>query len=1180
MHYPEGGINVVWGKIFSPWRKYKHLLQVDHFDWPAPFHSSYLVCIVHSRIGTDQQRCFAVDFTELTVDASQPSQPWMKEIADLDNDGKLDLIVCGRSGPLVWYKNPGWGKTVISTETGNGGSTTGIESGDIDSDGDIDIALANGYWYANPLSAGGDPSDGNWTRSQIGSISTSHDIYFGDLDGDGDVDVVKRDQGTNGNVVRLFRQDAALTWTERQLSAFTGEGLTLGDLDHDSDLDILIGTYWYENSGDIVGGSWTMRQYTTSHTHPDVVVKMGNLDGDAYPDIVVAPAESAGGFENLSWFAGSADPTAGTLTEFVVESNRESVVHSLQLSDIDNDGKQDIIFAEMHQGSNPDDVGALINPGADTAWTREDYSSGGSHNVQAADLDGDGDTDFFGANHAGTSPVKWWRNDSNPSFSLDSWERHVIDDNKPWTSIFVYPVDVNGDARPDIVTGGWWYQNPGLPGDAWSRHVIGTPLNNVATVADFDHDGDLDILGTEGEGSSSNDDFVWARNDGSGSFTVYDNIQSGSGDFLQGAVAANLAPGELHVALSWHQAGNGIGTLTLPDDPVTETWTHQQISTTSQDEDLAAADIDRDGDMDLLLGTKWLKNATSSWEVFTVNSTSGNPDRNELYDMNGDGRVDVVVGFEAISTAGKLAWYEQPADPETSWTEHVIATPIGPMSMDVADMDHDGDPDVVVGEHNLANSASASLIVYENTGSAASWVAHTVYIGDEHHDGARVIDIDLDGDLDIVSIGWSHGRVVLYENLTLTGGVIPDTTPPVIESVIAIGNPVHVKIIFDEEITAESAELVGSYTVSGGIAVIGASLQADGRSVVLTTDALQASISYTVTAQSISDSIGNVSGMIQADFFFNEINLGSGLVAYWPFQEGAGTVTADVSIGGHDGLLSGGAGWTAGIVGNAVDFDGIDDYVLLPSIDLSGDEMTIAAWFRSDDLGNCGASNDCRIISKADGTSEDDHYWMFSTIRSGSATRLRFRLKTGEVTSTLVAESGDITEGEWTHGVAVYDGSEMRLYKDGEPVGSSPKTGSMATNSGIGVNIGRNPDGYGKWKGAIDDVRIYDRALTPAEVGILHTDLDTDSDNDGIDDSWELTWFNNLSTANGTSDFDGDGYSDLMEYLNDLNGESDPGGGEYDPTKENEPGGTGYAPKSEDDGFLLQLLPAILGSFE
>jgi hypothetical protein len=85
-------------------------------------------------------------------------------------------------------------------------------------------------------------------------------------------------------------------------------------------------------------------------------------------------------------------------------------------------------------------------------------------------------------------------------------------------------------------------------------------------------------------------------------------------------------------------------------------------------------------------------------------------------------------------------------------------------------MDGDGDVDVVVGEHNLSNPSSAKLYVFENSdGQGTSWTEHVVYTGDEHHDGAQVVDIDGDGDLDIISIGWGHGRVLLYENKALGG---------------------------------------------------------------------------------------------------------------------------------------------------------------------------------------------------------------------------------------------------------------------------------------------------------------------------------------------------------------------------------------------------------------------------
>ena len=68
-----------------------------------------------------------------------------------------------------------------------------------------------------------------------------------------------------------------------------------------------------------------------------------------------------------------------------------------------------------------------------------------------------------------------------------------------------------------------------------------------------------------------------------------------------------------------------------------------------------------------------------------------------------------------------------------------------------------------------------------------------------------------------------------------------------------------------------------------------------------------------------------------------------------------------------------------------------------------------------------------------------------------------------------------------------------------------------------------------------------------------------DTDNDGIDDNWEIAHFGNLTTATATSDFDKDGYSDKQEYLNSKNGEDDPNGNPYDPKVVNEPGGTGYS---------------------
>jgi hypothetical protein len=350
-------------------------------------------------------------FEERVIDAAPPQDPWMKAVGDLNGDGRPDLVLCGRAGPLVWYENPSWTRRTLSTATGSPGTANGIAIGDVDRNGSPDVVLANGVWFANPR-PGGDAERDAWARHQI-DATTAHDVSLADLDRDGDLDLVKRNQGSSGEVIRVFRQNPGGSWTERTIPAPAGEGLAVADLDADGDPDIAIGGAWYENDGNPISGAWKRYPYTTAYTHPHVVVKVADVGGSSRPDIVLSPSEYAKGSYRVSWFEAPSNPRS-TWPERVIVSGVETVVHGLALADFDRNGRTDVAVAAMHQGADPDLVRVLLQ-GSNGAFSSTQLSSLGSHILVAADLDADGRMDLFGANHntaqsADHAKAKIWLN--------------------------------------------------------------------------------------------------------------------------------------------------------------------------------------------------------------------------------------------------------------------------------------------------------------------------------------------------------------------------------------------------------------------------------------------------------------------------------------------------------------------------------------------------------------------------------------------------------------------------------------------------------------------------------------------------------------------------------------------------------------------------------------------------
>jgi hypothetical protein len=199
-------------------------------------------------------------------------------------------------------------------------------------------------------------------------------------------------------------------------------------------------------------------------------------------------------------------------------------------------------------------------------------------------------------------------------------------------------------------------------------------------------------------------------------------------------------------------------------------------------------------------------------------------------------------------------------------------------------------------------------------------------------------------------------------------------------------------------------------------------------------------------------------------------------VGYWPLDEGSGTVAQDAA-GDHDATLVGGPQWTAGRSGSAVRFGGAGQYADTGAsiLDTTG-SFSVSAWVRLDSAGGAFAT----AVSQ-----DGDRASAFFLQYSGADGRFAFSTVSGRALAPTPPQVG-----RWYHLVGVRDAAagQLRLYVDGALAGTrtqcllDPGTGN--TVIGRGRYDGQQVD---FWRGAVDEVHVYDRALSDAEVAQLAT---------------------------------------------------------------------------------------------
>lgn len=210
-----------------------------------------------------------------------------------------------------------------------------------------------------------------------------------------------------------------------------------------------------------------------------------------------------------------------------------------------------------------------------------------------------------------------------------------------------------------------------------------------------------------------------------------------------------------------------------------------------------------------------------------------------------------------------------------------------------------------------------------------------------------------------------------------------------------------------------------------------------------------------------------------------------GLVAHYAFEGD----TLDASGLGNHGAPFGGPAYGPGMVGQALILDGVDDFVFIPdspSLNPAA-AITLTAWYRPASF--AGSGND-PIIDKG-AFSHDYPYYQYHLGVTGDQYGVSARSFGGSAAvngnpAGAGTAPGAYTVGQWSHVAATFDGSRIKFYLNGQLVDDNPAIGSIVPY-GRPVLLGRFvnlPQFF--LPGAIDEVRIYNRALSAGEIGLMH----------------------------------------------------------------------------------------------
>ena len=639
--------------------------------------------------------------------------------ADIDSDGDIDVIAAAQTdNDIAWWENTAgdgtaWTKRDVDT---NFPAVVSVNSADVDGDGDMDILGAAASaddvaWWENTA------GDGTaWTKRVVdANLDGAFDVNTGDMDGDGDLDVLAAARDAGDIAWWENTVGDGTTWTKHDVdtAVTSARSAIAADMDGDGDLDVLGTGYtnddvaWWENTASD-GTAWTKHDVNVTtvddHFFRPLDAIATDMDSDGDMDIVAVAFTD----DTVAWWENT-DTVGTTWVKRTVNSTFDGA-YSVTTSDLDSDGDFDIIAS-----ANADDtISWWAN---DTIHRSATYPSAGKididdafagvRSVITADIDGDGDLDALGAAFTADS-IAWWENTAGDGSAWTEWSVATGFDG----ARSVVAADIDGDGDVDVIGGAQlanavaWWENTAGDGTAWSEQSIDTTFNAVLSVnvADVDGDGDIDILGASSANStvswwenSAGDGSAWSKHDINTTFDGAYDVNSADMDGDGDMDVLGAARDDDDVAWWENASGDGL------------TWTEHIVNTDpfNSARSAIAFDVDMDGDMDILGASfddddiVWWENTAgdgSAWTKQVVDDLFFGAIDVTAADLDEDGDLDILgAGFtNGVDVGVDIAWWENTAGDGSVWTRTNVDTTFdGAYSIATGDLDKDSDLDIV-----------------------------------------------------------------------------------------------------------------------------------------------------------------------------------------------------------------------------------------------------------------------------------------------------------------------------------------------------------------------------------------------------------------------------------------------------------------------------------------------------